>query len=245
METVIFTGIGLGVGLAMDAFAVSMSNGLKESKMRFSKVLLIAFMFGLFQGVMPLIGYLVGNSFVKYIEKFIPFIALALLSFLGIKMIIDFIKERKYKDNMIQIYNMELFIMLERFKRTRKDILNNTDIIINNVSNYIRENYGRTITLEELSIKFGISKEHLSRQFKSILGIGFNDYVTYIRIQNAEKLLKENKISMVDIASQCGFNSYSYFAAVFKKIKGITPYKYSKLFSLYSSSWWKFDLRRN
>ena len=91
METVIFTGIGLGVGLAMDAFAVSMSNGLKENKMKFSKVLLIAFVFGLFQGVMPLIGYLVGNSFVKYIEKFIPFIALALLSFLGIKMIIDFV----------------------------------------------------------------------------------------------------------------------------------------------------------
>ena len=99
METVIFTGIGLGVGLAMDAFAVSMSNGLKENKMRISKVLLIAFMFGLFQGVMPLIGYLVGNSFVKYIEKFIPFIALALLSFLGVKMIIDFIKERKEKND--------------------------------------------------------------------------------------------------------------------------------------------------
>ena len=55
LETVIFTGIGLGVGLAMDAFAVSMSNGLKESKMRFSKVLLIAFMFGLFQGLCDII----------------------------------------------------------------------------------------------------------------------------------------------------------------------------------------------
>ena len=108
METVIFTGIGLGVGLAMDAFAVSMSNGLKESKMRFSKVLLIAFMFGLFQGVMPLIGYLVGNSFVKYIEKFIPFIALALLSFLGIKMIIDFIKERKENNEQCNIVEQKL-----------------------------------------------------------------------------------------------------------------------------------------
>ena len=108
METVILTGIGLGVGLAMDAFAVSMSNGLKESKMRFSKVLLIAFMFGLFQGVMPLIGYLVGNSFVKYIEKFIPFIALALLSFLGIKMIIDFIKERKENNEQCNIVEQKL-----------------------------------------------------------------------------------------------------------------------------------------
>ena len=109
METVIFTGIGLGIGLAMDAFAVSMSNGLKENKMKFSKVLLIAFVFGLFQGVMPLIGYLVGNSFVKYIEKFIPFIALALLSFLGIKMIIDFVKERKE-----YVYDEEKFSEVKR-----------------------------------------------------------------------------------------------------------------------------------
>jgi putative Mn2+ efflux pump MntP len=85
-----------------------MSNGLKESKMRFSKVLLIAFMFGLFQGVMPLIGYLVGNSFVKYIEKFIPFIALALLSFLGIKMIIDFVKERKENNEQCNIVEQKL-----------------------------------------------------------------------------------------------------------------------------------------
>lgn len=108
METVIFTGIGLGIGLAMDAFAVSMSNGLKENKMKFSKVLLIAFVFGLFQGVMPLIGYLVGNSFVKYIEKFIPFIALALLSFLGIKMIIDFVKERKENNEQCNIVEQKL-----------------------------------------------------------------------------------------------------------------------------------------
>ena len=81
------------------------------------------------------------------------------------KIMKEYSEERKYKDNMIQIYIMELFIMLERLKRTRRDILNNTDIIINRVSNYIRENYGRTITLEELSIKFGI--------IKYILGIGF------------------------------------------------------------------------
>lgn len=95
MEKVILTGIGLGIGLAMDAFAVSMSNGLKENKMKLKKILLIAITFGIFQGIMPLIGYLVGYSLIEYIDKFVPWIALALLGFLGIKMIIDGIKEIK------------------------------------------------------------------------------------------------------------------------------------------------------
>ena len=95
MDKVILTGIGLGIGLAMDAFAVSMSNGLKENKMKLKKILLIAITFGLFQGVMPLIGYFVGFSLIDYIDKFVPWIALGLLSILGIKMIIDGIKELK------------------------------------------------------------------------------------------------------------------------------------------------------
>lgn len=88
----IFNSFLLGIGLAMDACAVSITNGLNEPKMKRSKMFFICFMFGLFQALMPLIGYFVGHAFIEYIEKFIPFIALGLLAFLGIKMIIDGIK---------------------------------------------------------------------------------------------------------------------------------------------------------
>ena len=98
MIDVIILGLALGVGLAMDAFAVSMSNGLNDQKMKVNKIILIAGMFALFQGVMPLIGYFVGHVFLQYIEKFIPWIALLLLGFLGGKMIIDGIKCRKEKE---------------------------------------------------------------------------------------------------------------------------------------------------
>ena len=87
--------MALGVGLSMDACAVSMANGLNEPQMKKHKLFLIAFMFGLFQGVMPLLGYLLGNVFLQYIEKFIPWIALGILSFLGIKMIIEGTKKNK------------------------------------------------------------------------------------------------------------------------------------------------------
>lgn len=90
----------LGVGLAMDACAVSMADGLKEPKMKIWKVILIASMFGIFQAAMPLIGYFVGHAFISYIEKFIPWIALILLSFIGGKMLIEGIKnEEDEKDD--------------------------------------------------------------------------------------------------------------------------------------------------
>ncbi len=91
--TFYLTSILLGLGLSMDACAVSMTNGLNDNKMNIKKALLIAFSFGLFQGLMPLIGYFTGQAFIRYIEKFIPYIALVLLLFLGGKMIFDGIKE--------------------------------------------------------------------------------------------------------------------------------------------------------
>ena len=102
--------IFLGVGLAMDACAVSMSNGLKEPKMKLTKVLFISFMFGLFQGLMPLIGYLIGHSFVSYFEQFIPWIALILLLFLGVKMIIEATKNNK-EENSLNIITINAILI--------------------------------------------------------------------------------------------------------------------------------------
>lgn len=109
METFIWiiTAIGLGAGLAMDACAVSMSNGLAEPNMKLKKTFLIAGMFGLFQILMPVIGYLIitvlssslGENFSRIFGYLVPWIALILLLFLGIKTIVDGIKEGKEKDN--------------------------------------------------------------------------------------------------------------------------------------------------
>jgi putative Mn2+ efflux pump MntP len=99
----ILEALGLGVGLAMDACAVSMSNGLQESKMKINKMLLIAFAFGFFQLFMPLIGYLavtllsnfLGAQFVKIFNYLVPWIALIILAYLGIKMIVEALHDRK------------------------------------------------------------------------------------------------------------------------------------------------------
>ena len=93
----VITSIMMGVGLAMDAFSVSMANGLNEPNMKARKMLLIAGVFGAFQALMPLIGCVCVNTVVLYFkafEKFIPWIALALLLYIGGKMLIDGIKNQ-------------------------------------------------------------------------------------------------------------------------------------------------------
>ena len=89
------TSILISVSLSMDAFAVSLSNGLTNKKMPVRYMIITALFFGLFQGVMPLIGYLLGSIFEEWIEVALPIIGFAVLSFLGIKMIVDSAKEIK------------------------------------------------------------------------------------------------------------------------------------------------------
>ena len=85
----------LGFALAMDACAVSMVNGMNDTKMKYYKVIFVAFLFGLFQALMPLAGYLVGHLFISIIEPFIPWIALILLTIIGGKMLYEGIKHKE------------------------------------------------------------------------------------------------------------------------------------------------------
>ena len=94
----LFRSTVLGTGLAMDASAVSMANGCLDPKMKVRKVFLIAIIFGLFQGAMPLIGYFIGFAVLSYIKNFIPWIALILLCFLGGRMIFEALKGEKKVD---------------------------------------------------------------------------------------------------------------------------------------------------
>ena len=82
----------LGIGLAMDAFSVSLANGLNDPTMRTGKQLGIAGMFGFFQGMMPMLGWVCVHTVLQYfqsLQTFIPWIALALLGFIGGKMLYE------------------------------------------------------------------------------------------------------------------------------------------------------------
>ena len=88
----------LGVGLAMDAFSVSLANGLKEPNMKKRRMCFMAGIYAFFQFAMPMIGWLCVHTIVEYFEKFelfVPWIALILLLYIGGKMIWEALHESK------------------------------------------------------------------------------------------------------------------------------------------------------
>lgn len=90
-----FNSVLLGIGLAMDAFSVSLANGLNEAGMKKSKMFCIAGIFALFQALMPMLGWICVHTVLQYFkvfENFIPWIALVLLAFIGGKMLFEGIR---------------------------------------------------------------------------------------------------------------------------------------------------------
>ena len=87
----------LGVGLAMDAFSVSLANGLSEPKMSRGRMCAIAGVFAFFQAAMPMIGWLCVHTVLEHFRmmtKFVPWIALALLAYIGGSMLIEGIRNK-------------------------------------------------------------------------------------------------------------------------------------------------------
>ena len=90
----------------MDAFSVSLANGLNEPKMRKKKMLGISGTFGFFQGLMPMIGWVCVHTIIQYFkvfEKFIPWIALLLLLFIGGKMLIEGILNKEDDEKITRL----------------------------------------------------------------------------------------------------------------------------------------------
>lgn len=108
-----FNSILLGVGLAMDAFSVSLANGLNEPKMTRRKMGLVAFVFAFFQALMPMIGFLCVHEFVerfRQFEKYIPYIALVLLCYIGGSMLWSALKHKDDDDKVAKLTFVSLLV---------------------------------------------------------------------------------------------------------------------------------------
>lgn len=92
--------------------------------------------------------------------------------------------------------------------------------------NYIRDNFNRPITLEEVSDHVHISPYYFSHGFKNFTGMNFIDYVTKLRIDEAKKLLLTTDMNVGDIGKQVGYYDPNYFGRVFKNLVGMPPSKF-------------------
>ena len=87
----------VSVSMAVDCMTIGAADGVQHPEMKKRKIFFLSFIFGLFQGSMPIIGYFIGFSFRDALEKYIPWIAFGLLSLLGIKSIVSWIIDRVKK----------------------------------------------------------------------------------------------------------------------------------------------------
>lgn len=100
----------VGVGLAADAFAVSVTNGMCKKSGTVCTALCCGLCFGIFQGLMPSVGYALGSAFAKYIEQYDHVIALVLLSYIGGKMIYDSFKGGESSASGVDLKLTELIL---------------------------------------------------------------------------------------------------------------------------------------
>jgi AraC-like DNA-binding protein len=97
---------------------------------------------------------------------------------------------------------------------------------ITDIVRYINSHYDKPISLPQLSQQFYISAFYLSRTFKEVTGFTFSDYLNLTRIKEAQLLLRETKHPITEIAEKAGFNNFSHFGKIFKKIAHMSPRAY-------------------
>lgn len=100
----------IAIGLAMDAFAVSVCKGLSMKKMKWKNACIIGGYFGVFQGLMPFIGYILGKSFENKISSIDHWIAFVLLAYIGIKMIKEALNDKE--EGMTDCINVKTMLVL-------------------------------------------------------------------------------------------------------------------------------------
>lgn len=95
--------------------------------------------------------------------------------------------------------------------------------VIDNIKKYIRQNYEKDLTLEEIAASVYLSPYYAARMFKNAQGMTIMNYVTKVRVEEAKKLLRNPRFQVEEIAQKLGYNDASYFSKVFRRSEGMSP----------------------
>lgn len=91
------------------------------------------------------------------------------------------------------------------------------------VQEFLNENFSRKLALSEMAAVCGLSPYHFMRAFSKTFGAPPHQYVLDLRLDFAERLLLDRRITIAEIAHLCGFSSQSHFTTIMKKYRGVTP----------------------
>lgn len=136
-------------------------------------------------------------------------------------------RERGYL-NIIRAYSTELIVkMFRKMDSTQsKDVKTHQAQIVDTTLAYLRKNYHKHISLDDLAAQVFLSKDYFARLFRETTGMPTSAFLQKIRVEEACNLLTSTNLAIKDIALQCGFHDIKYFYSIFKRLTGITPRQY-------------------
>lgn len=140
-------------------------------------------------------------------------------------------KQDKYSEINRKSLCLKLFVLIARNAENINQIeslTNETEASIQKAAGFIFENYDKDISLQMAAEIAGMRDTYFSRKFQEVTGFGFKEYLTNIRIQHSQEMLRNGTLTITQIATACGFSNSNYFGDAFKKQTGISPRDFRK-----------------
>ena len=146
----------------------------------------------------------------------------------------EFESRKDYLSKIIQMDSMEELRswFTDKMKTAASNMTtgstDHTHHLIKQALEYIENNVGKDISLNEISEKLNISSYYFSKLFKDETNEGFVEYLTKTRVEKAKEMLKDPGKSIKEVGSECGYSDPNYFSRIFKKATGMTPTEYKE-----------------
>lgn len=143
--------------------------------------------------------------------------------------------------DMINALLLQLSILLKRhLQHDKLDMSANTTYqSMLNIKNYIDENFYEDLSLSDLSRRFFLQPNTISRSFKSCFDVNINSYINSVRITRAVRILENSSVSITDLSAQVGYGSINTFLRQFGNKMGMSPFLYRKRFLEYAAQTWE------
>ena len=131
------------------------------------------------------------------------------------------------------LLNLLKDILLENIKLSSKEPQHIIDLRVKKVIEYIHNNYYKDLNIDLIAQNLNINKCYFCCIFKRDTGMTFSNFVNKFRVEKSKNILKNKKLSILDVAITVGFNNQNYYSMAFKKLTGITPSEYRKNLGIY------------
>lgn len=116
----------------------------------------------------------------------------------------------------------------KKIAQVREDLRDDTMQPLRKAQEYLDAHFDQALTLELLAEKAKLSVSRLAHRFKDETGATLIEYLTWVRIGHAQRLLVETDLSCLQIADEVGYNNQSYFSRAFRRVVGITPRQFRR-----------------